>query len=247
MILFKILQEFLLSSFFVFVFILVGLVFIKSKKKTGKVLITLGLLIYYLFSITPVADFILQPLESKYQIVKERELGKADKIVLLMGNRESDVLRASEVIRISNIKDSKIIISGTDALNPSREEGEWVKKYLTERGIPSGILTLEDKSRTTRESAKNIKEMIGDEPFFLVTSAYHMPRSMEVFKKMETNPIPAPTDFKRRERYDILDFFPNAQNLRNSDLALHEYFGIVFYRLAYWSRQKSASHEFLSG
>ena len=90
---------------------------------------------------------------------------------------------------------------------------------------------LEAQSRTTFESAKNIKQILGDEPFFLVTSSYHLPRSMEVFQKMGTKPIAAPTDFRKEESYDILDFFPSARNLEKSDLALHEYFGILFYRI----------------
>jgi len=64
-----------------------------------------------------------------------------------------------------------------------------------------------------------------------VTSAYHMPRAMEVFQKMKMNPIAAPTDFKMEKNYDILDFFPDAQNLRKSDLVFHEYFAILFYKL----------------
>ena len=58
-----------------------------------------------------------------------------------------------------------------------------------------------------------------------------MPRSMESFQKMGANPIAAPADFKIKESYNILDFFPNAENLRYVDLAFHEYFGILWYRL----------------
>ncbi len=244
MFLFKVFQEFLLPSVFVLVLILAGLIFLwKKKGKTGKVLIIIGLSLYYLFSITPVADLILLPLESKYQPVNKEALEMADKIVFLLGAKESDILRASEVIKISNIKNqkspkenkfptgqAKIIISGTNPLNPEINEAEEVKEFLAERGVSPENIILEDKSRNTFESAKNIKEMLGDEPFFLVTSAYHLPRGMETFRKMGLNPIPAPADFKIKKYYDILDFFPNAENLRNSDLAFHEYFGILFYK-----------------
>jgi len=73
--------------------------------------------------------------------------------------------------------------------------------------------------------------MVGKEPFFLITSAYHIPRSIETFQKVAMNPIPAPADFKIEGDYNLLDFFPNAQNLKNTDSAFHEYFGILFYRL----------------
>jgi len=230
----KILEMFLLPSVFVLVLILIGIILIFRKKrgKLGKILIILGILLYYLFSITPVADLIISPLEKQYQPVQKEELNKADKIVLLLGGKESDVLRASEVLRLYNLQ-SAIIISGRDPLSPKIEEAKEVKDFLVERGIPSENIILEDKSRNTFESAKNIKEILDDEPFFLVTSAYHLPRAIETFQKARTNPIPAPADFKIEKNYDILDFFPDAQNLRNSDIALHEYFGILWYRLKY--------------
>ena len=230
----KILEMFLLPSVFVLVLILIGIILIFRKKrgKLGKILIILGILLYYLFSITPVADLIISPLEKQYQPVQKEELNKADKIVLLLGGKESDVLRASEVLRLYNLQ-SAIIISGRDPLSPKIEEAKEVKEFLTERGISAENIILEDKSRNTFESAKNIKEILDDEPFFLVTSAYHLPRAIETFQKARTNPIPAPADFKIEKNYDILDFFPDAENLRNSDIALHEYFGILWYRLKY--------------
>jgi len=230
----KILEMFLLPSVFVLVLILIGIILIFRKKrgKLGKILIILGILLYYLFSITPVADSIISPLEKQYQPVQKEELNKADKIVLLLGGKESDVLRASEVLRLYNLQ-SAIIISGRDPLSPKIEEAKEVKEFLTERGISAENIILEDKSRNTFESAKNIKEILDDEPFFLVTSAYHLPRAIETFQKARTNPIPAPADFKIEKNYDILDFFPDTENLRNSDIALHEYFGILWYRLKY--------------
>ena len=230
----KILEMFLLPSVFVLVLILIGIILIFRKKrgKLGKILIILGILLYYLFSITPVADSIISPLEKQYQPAQKEELNKADKIVLLLGGKESDVLRASEVLRLYNLQ-SAIIISGRDPLSPKIEEAKEVKEFLTERGISAENIILEDKSRNTFESAKNIKEILDDEPFFLVTSAYHLPRAIETFQKARTNPIPAPADFKIEKNYDILDFFPDTENLRNSDIALHEYFGILWYRLKY--------------
>ena len=235
----KILEMFLLPSVFVLVLILIGIILIFRKKrgKLGKILIILGILLYYLFSITPVADSIISPLEKQYQPVQKGEMAKSDKIVMLLGGKESDVLRASEVLRLYNLQlttynlQSAIIISGRDPLSPKIEEAKEVKEFLVERGIPAENIILEDKSRNTKESAKNVKEMVSGEPFFLVTSAYHMPRSMESFQKMGANPIAAPADFKIKESYNILDFFPNAENLRYVDLAFHEYFGILWYRL----------------
>jgi len=210
-----------------------------KKKKAGKALLVLGVIFYYLFSITPIADLILAPLENKYQPVKIEDLNKTNTIVLLLGGKESDVLRASEALRLYNLKSEinqlkpKIIVSGGDPLNSQNKEAEEVKNYLIERGISAENIILEDKSKNTKENVENVKEIIKNEPFFLVTSAYHLPRSIETFKRVSANPIAAPADFKREENYNVSDFLPDAKILRNSDLAFHEYLGIVFYDLAY--------------
>jgi len=245
--LFKILQFFLLPSTFILVLILIGLIFLSKQRRTGKILVIIGLLLYYIFSITPVTDLILLPLESQYQPVQKNEFDKADKIVLLLGGKESDVLRASEVLRIYvqsskfKVQSSKIIVSGKDPLNPERNEAEGVKEFLVGWGIPPENIILENQSRNTFESAKNIKKLVGTAPFFLVTSAYHMPRAMETFQKMGTNPISAPTDFKTKKTlhqnefgtrfsYNLLDFFPGLGNLKNPNLVFHEYLGILLYK-----------------
>jgi uncharacterized SAM-binding protein YcdF (DUF218 family) len=58
-----------------------------------------------------------------------------------------------------------------------------------------------------------------------------MKRAMLEFEKLGANPIPAPIDFKSVGEYGILSYIPNSKNLRNSDLAMHEYFGIIFYNM----------------
>jgi len=58
-----------------------------------------------------------------------------------------------------------------------------------------------------------------------------MPRSFLLFKKLGMNPIPYPTDYLSENRYRLPDFFPQGRNIRKVELALHEYFGLLFYSL----------------
>jgi len=238
MLIFKILQQLLLPSSFVLLLILIGfvLLLVSKKKKLGKILMIAGLLLYYLFSITAVSNYLLLPLESKYLPLGLEDIQRADKIVLLLGGRETDVLRGSEVLRISYLgnQEVKIIISGTDPLLPTSEEALGVKRFFVSRGLSEKNIIIEGQSRNTWENIRNVKEIVEEKPFFLVTSAYHMERAKKEFEKVEANPISAPTDFKiKTEKYNALDFLPDAQNLRKSDLAIHEYLGILWYRLRY--------------
>jgi len=225
MLFFKIIQIVLYPSIFFLIFIILGL-FLKKKK-----LVILGLALYYLFSITLVTDLILNPLEGSYSFLEE--FNQAEKIVMLLGGRESNVLRSSEVLRISHLTNHQktIIISGTDPLNPESEEALGVRNFFISRGIPEENIIIEGQSRNTWENTRNVKEIVKDQPFFLVTSAFHMRRAKGEFKKLGTNVIAAPTNFKRKGEYNLLDFLPSSANLRNSDLAIKEYFGILYYKI----------------
>lgn len=212
------------------------LLFKKKRRKIGKGLIIAGLLLYYLFLTTVFSDFLISPLESKYSPLIVEDMIKVDRAVLLLGGREADVLSGSEILRIAHTRSHniKIIISGTDPLLPTSEEALGVKKFFITRGLKEENIIIEGRSRNTWESVRNVKEIVEERPFFLVTSAYHMERAVREFEKVGANPIPTPTDFKTKtEKYTAIYFLPNSQNLRNSDLAFHEYLGILYYILRY--------------
>lgn len=238
MFLFKLLQIFLCPSIILELAALIGLfLFLKNKfLKTAKSLLIGSFALYYLFSITPVADLVISPLENQYPLVENAD--QAEKIVILTGEME---LRSVEALRLyfSKIKkldlqpEFQIIITGTSALNPENNiESIKTKQFLVERGIFENFILIESKSRTTFESAWHVEKLIGQAPFYLVTSGYHMPRAMFAFNAMNMNPIPSPSDFKvKKLSYNLFDFIPGADNLKKVNLAFHEYFGILYYKI----------------
>jgi uncharacterized SAM-binding protein YcdF (DUF218 family) len=172
---------------------------------------------------------------NKYHAVQDSM--QADTIVMLTGGEEGNILRIREVLRLyyeRRYDDVKIIVSGNDPLTATDNEetsATKVERILCASGVNPEDIMLEDMARTTFESARQVEKLIRQEPFFLVTSGYHMPRSIMVFHAFNMNPIPAPTDFKINSRYSLFSFFPGPNNLEKVDLAFHEYFGIVYYRL----------------
>ncbi len=192
-------------------------------------------MLYFVFSITPVSDLLLSPLEKPHSFLAFEEMKEAQKIVLLLGGRESNVLRGSEVLRIwhLSLEPMKVIISGTDPFVVASDEANAVRAFFTNRGIDTKDIIIEGDSRNTRENVKNVQKIVGEKPFFLVTSAYHMNRSLREFERVGGNPIPAPTDFKRKRvsTYRFPDFLPHVDNLKKSDLAMHEHLGVLYYYL----------------
>jgi len=236
MIFFKLAQVLLSPGVFLFALIIAGVFLL--PRRVGKVLLVCGLFLYYILSITPVADFLLASLENKHLQLQTSEIHKADTIVLLLGGQESSILRAGEALKIYHArlqesgKGITIIISGTDAFNSEDNvQALIVQAFLSERGVSLEDILLEDKSRNTKENAQNAKNLVGSDPFFLVTSASHMPRALEAFRKVGTNPIAAPSDFKQQGKYTVLSFFPHPNNLTKVDLVLHEHAGMVFLKL----------------
>jgi len=244
MMVFEIFQMFLLPGVFIFILLISGLIFFVLRKKVGKILIIASIIFYYFFSISPVADLVISPLENQYKN-KEQRLSDVENIVLLIGGvkkgdlpissklGESSLFRTVKAVEIYFQAEHKptIIISGSDPISSSSRPAEEIAKFIQSFNISKENILLEEKSKNSYQSAKEIKKIIGDESFILITSAYHLPRSVYIFRKMGLDPIPVPADFKAEENYNILDFFPDPGNLKKCDLAFHEYFGLLYYHL----------------
>src|ERR1017187_2308826 len=112
-------------------------------------------------------------------------------------------------------------------------------RLLEEWGIPSSAIQIEGGSINTHENAILSYQTLsprGIRRILLVTSAMHMPRAAGAFRKAGFEVIAVPADFHSgwSEPYPLEKWLPSADNLRNSDAALHEWLGIAIYRLRGW-------------
>jgi uncharacterized SAM-binding protein YcdF (DUF218 family) len=231
------LKSILIPSSICFFLFLFGFLYIsfdnQKKRKKGYYILLVAIFLYYLFSITPGADFFISFLEADFEELSIERIEEANIIVVLTGGEKTDLIRSSEVLRISNLKDNQVqlIISGTETLS-GRGKISAIENFFISRGVPADNIIVDDNSRNTKENAKEVVKIIEKEPFFLVTSAYHMQRAINEFKEREANPIPAPVDFRNKNfNYELEDYIPNSNNLRKTDLAFYEYLGIIYYRL----------------
>jgi uncharacterized SAM-binding protein YcdF (DUF218 family) len=122
---------------------------------------------------------------------------------------------------------------------PDHKEALFVKKYLNAIHIPDSSLLIESDSRNTYENAVFSKKLLdslgaGNSSILLVTSAYHMKRSMAAFKKAGfTNITPYVTNRLsgvRRFDWDHC-LIPNAESLYTLQYLIHEWIGYVVYKL----------------
>lgn len=145
--------------------------------------------------------------------------------------------RIITAIRAQRELQAPIIISG-GAVFPGRSpEAPVVRRILLDLGAPENQVIVESKSRDTMENAENCQKIIEKLGFrrpVLVTSAYHMKRSLEAFRKAGIRPVPLPAQFRTGSGSSRIwsDYLPTAGALHTSCMALREYLGLLFYRLS---------------
>lgn len=192
-----------------------------------------------MFGFGPTARLLLENLEYSHRQLNDfKNIGDIGDIVILAGYAEHDpeiplssqvndasLFRLMEAKRIySKLENSKIIITG---YNPVPH---LMREVLVLTGVSEEDIEIEINSKNTYESAVNIKRILRNRKIVLVTSAGHMIRAMGVFKKQGFDPVPAPTDFIIKKNSTNINYFPIPRNLHYSDLAVHEYLAILWYK-----------------
>lgn len=116
----------------------------------------------------------------------------------------------------------------------SRSEAEDAKTLWTSLGIEPDRIKTEDRSRNTYENAVFTRDLVHPQPgqvFLLVTSAFHMPRSVALFRKAGFDIVPVPVDYQtlgnsadHRMRAEL------GEGLHLVNVAVRDWIGLVAYR-----------------
>jgi uncharacterized SAM-binding protein YcdF (DUF218 family) len=197
---------------------------------------------------TSLGALMLNPLEERFQ--RPALPDRIDGIVLLGGGLEGGInlvrggyeLNAGgdrlveAAVLARRFPEARIVISGgTGSLVLDGEgDAETAPRLLTALGVAAERLVLENKSRDTFENAQFSKALVSPKPgetWLLVTSAFHMPRSMALFRKADFAVLPWPVDYRTSGAEGIGIARDNPlDSLRNLTTAIREWIGLV----AYW-------------
>lgn len=135
-------------------------------------------------------------------------------------------------------KIDKIFISGgSGSMVNDVREAEFVEQFLKDCNIPASDIRIEKQSRNTRENAlftaEEILDEVGNNPQLLITSAYHMQRSEACFQKVgfEVVPYPIGHDAGPSKYYFDHLFVPSVQTLWAWQILIHEWLGIITYKI----------------
>ena len=113
-------------------------------------------------------------------------------------------------------------------------EAEFVRQYFIDSGVSGARLIIEDKARNTAENIQYSKILVKpqpDESWLLITTAFHMPRSIGVFCHQKWPVIPYPVDHASNPETLFKINFNLADHAANLNGASHEWIGLLAYFL----------------
>lgn len=207
-------------------------------------------LLLLVFGFVPVGPSLLASLESKYQ--RPARMPDAIAGVIVLGGAFDTYLSGIHGVTVLNdgaervldgvalarrYPEATLVFSGGNGRITYRERTEAMDAAIFMKAYPdvAGRTRYEDRSRNTQQNAemtlKMLKPEAGQKKWILVTSAYHMPRAVEMYKAAGWPPmVPWPTDYRTKGR---ADFMPHKLdilgNLYQSHLALREIIGQSVY------------------
>ena len=209
-----------------------------------------AVLVLVVVAFSPVSALLLRPLEDRFPRVPDGAPAPVG-IIVLGGALDEDLgiargtptLTAAASRLTSGVElarkypDARLVFTGGSASlhGGHADEASGVGALWTALGVPPDRMILERKSRNTYENAVFTQALVQPKPgerWLLVTSAAHMPRAVGIFRKVGWPVVADPVDYLTFG--DGRDLKPTAEaleSLTRLDVALHEWVGLVAYRL----------------
>lgn len=233
-----------------------GAVLLSTRRAAlGRRLLVASVLILALCGFSPIGKWLLLPLEQRFP-PWDPSRGAPNGIVVLGGGIDPDrsaahggaafthsadrIIATAELAR--RYPNARIVYSGGNAnlvADDSAREADFAMSALESLGVAKERLTAERTSRNTVENAEFAKAVAQPKPkerWLLVTSAYHMPRSMGLFRKAGFAVEAYPVDWRLRGKRSAWMFSSVAlEGLERTDIAVREWMGLV----AYWATGKT--------
>jgi uncharacterized SAM-binding protein YcdF (DUF218 family) len=230
----------------------IGLILLATRFwRLGRALMVVSLMLLAICAWSPLGKLLLYPLETRFP-AWDAGKGAPDGIIVLGGSIDADlsVAHGRAVVGTSGDRiiagavlaqrypKARLLYTGG---NPNlvfidAKEADYATELFEGLGIARSRLLMERGSRNTLENAQFSKAMVNPKPgerWLLVTSAYHMPRAIGLFRKEGFEVEAYPVDWRIGKGSDIFTFSNIAgDGLARTDPAAREWMGLIAYRLA---------------
>lgn len=231
---------------------LLGAILLATRlARFGRALLLASVVLLGVCGFSPLGNLLLHPLEARFPPFDPAR-GAPDGIVVLGGAIDSDLSvshgqtvftrAADRVVEAAALArqypKARIIYSGGSAnlIDADAREADFAAGVFERLGVAGNRLTMERRSRNTSENAEFSKQLAAPksgERWLLLTSAYHMPRSIGVFRSAGFAVDAYPVDWRGDGSGDLLAFSPFAlDGLERTEIAVREYLGLAAYRIS---------------
>ena len=228
------------------VFALVAL--LRGKRGWAGFWLLANAVLLFLFAFTSLGYLMIAPLEERF-LRPDPPPQRVEGIIILGGGIDGEVSGARGITELSAGGDrfveglamalrypqAKIVITGGfgSLVSDGESDADAARRFYTAMGIAPDRLVLEGNSRSTAENAAMTRDILGADgegTMLLVTSAFHMPRSMGFFRSAGFDVIPWPTDY-RSAGNEPFRFDPTnpPENLLTSTTAIREWIALLIY------------------
>lgn len=219
--------------------------------RAGRWLVLATAVVYLACGFGPVGAALMRPLEDRFPR-PPADMPAPTGIVVLGGAINEDITLARGTIALSQsgarmtaaaalmrrFPQARLVFTGGSAalLGNHKPEADAARQLFLELGVAPERMTFEDRSRNTYENALFTRDLIHPQPgsrWLLVTSAFHMPRAMGIFRAAGFPVIAYPTDYwTLGTPEDFLKLQTDAsEGMQITETALREWIGLVAYRI----------------
>ena len=207
-----------------------------------------GLVVLGLLGFEAGPHALLRALENRYPVPTAEAVGRHVGVIVLGGATEHpDIYQAHGQVPLGGAAERMTVPVGWMRQHPNLQlvfsggegrllatgvtEAELAKAFYQQQGADMGRVVLEGGSRTTRENAIQVAALLGErckQPWLLVTSAWHMSRSVPEFEAVGCQVTPYPVDFRTGATTAWTEY-SLARSLLLWQTALHEWLGLWVY------------------
>ncbi|MDP1909618.1 MAG: YdcF family protein [Hyphomicrobium sp.] len=233
------------------ILIVTGAVLLGTRyQRTGRGLVIAAAVFFVVGGLGPLSSWMILPLEDRFPrtILGDRPV---DGIIILGGSEDSRVAagrgahalnesaeRMTEAAALARrYPNAKVVFTGgsIEILGAPTVGADAAAIVLRDLGVGSDRLMRERKARNTAENAILAKQIADPKPgerWLLVTSAWHMPRAMGLFRKAGFDVEPWPSDYRTAGPGDAWMLFASpVEGIRRLDFVVKEWLGLAVNRL----------------
>jgi uncharacterized SAM-binding protein YcdF (DUF218 family) len=230
---------------------LFGLMFSFGRPvRLGRALCFTSVLLLVIVCFMPLGSLALRPLEDRFP-QPPADLPAPAGIIVLGGAIDPDLTLARKqptftqlaarlttgVVLARRYPAARLIYTGGNAdLNGNgADEASVARQLWLSLGVPDARMSFEAKSRNTWENALYTRALLDprpDQTWLIVTSAWHMPRAIGIFRQVGFKVVAYPVDYRTfGDRRDFHLVQTGIAQITMLEYAVHEWIGLAAYHL----------------